>query len=98
MGLLAVESRTAPISRRLMIAGHYLWGGISLPEPMAGRLGYSGADRDDSGAAGPLPQEVRDERRRWVGAQLGRRRDLLDLALIHHRDEIGEFERLFLIV
>src|SRR3546814_20244862 len=41
-----------------------------------------------------MPQESIDERRGGLLVDLGRRADLLDLALVHHDDLIGHFQSL----
>ena len=45
-----------------------------------------------------VPEEVHDERRRRMLEDLVRRAVLLDPALVHHHDAVGELERLFLVV
>ena len=42
--------------------------------------------------------ELRHERRRRVGVQLGGGGELLELALAHHPDPVGDGERLLLVV
>ena len=45
-----------------------------------------------------VPQEVHDERAGGMVEQFLRRAGLLDAALAHHHDLVGDLERLFLIV
>ena len=56
----------------------------------------AGPDADGKGAG--LADEARHEGRRRLVVDLGRRADLLDLAVVEDGDAVGELDRLFLVV
>ena len=86
--------------------GHRLGPHQGLPGPGGDRP----LDRRDGGAengratvgdqGGDLVEahELRDEVRRRVGVELGRWRQLLEPAPVHHADAVGDRERLLLVV
>ena len=80
---------------------------IARPAPESTEPGSAGTTSPSSWAcpaetsAGTLlfePDELRDERRRGVGVELGGGGQLLELALTHHADPVGDGERLLLVV